>query len=124
MKLDSHELKKQTGQSLNVDMNIPRYPAIPPGLTVKRCCLALSLCKVALSLIVDGTLLFPVLAASEVRWGRGVLAEWVASDGLLRTDDEFVRCMLEELPFNPLGARIRERLEGVVRQVTRTRRSR
>lgn len=52
------------------------------------------------------------------------LAEWVASDGLLRTDDEFVRCMLEELPFNPLGARIRERLEGVVRQVTRTRRSR
>ena len=52
------------------------------------------------------------------------LAEWVASDGLLRTDDEFVRCMLEELPFNRLGARIRERLEGVVRQMTRTRRPR
>ena len=49
------------------------------------------------------------------------LAEWIASDGLLRTDDEFVRCMLEELPFNRLGARIRERLEGVVRQMTRTR---
>ena len=52
------------------------------------------------------------------------LAEWVASDGLLRTDDEFVRCVLEELPFSRLGAGIRGRLEGVVRQMTRTRRPR
>jgi hypothetical protein len=52
------------------------------------------------------------------------LAEWIASDGLLRTDDEFVRCMLEELPFNRLGARIRERLEEVVRQRGRVRQPR
>ena len=52
------------------------------------------------------------------------LADWIASDGLLRTDDEFVRCMLEELPFNRLGARIRERLEEVVRQRGRVRQPR
>jgi hypothetical protein len=33
------------------------------------------------------------------------IAEWVASDGLLRTD--------EALPFERLGSRIRERLEAV-----------
>jgi very-short-patch-repair endonuclease len=36
------------------------------------------------------------------------LAKWVASDGLLRTDEEWMRDMFELLPFDRLGARIRE----------------
>ncbi|MFN0150503.1 MAG: AAA domain-containing protein [bacterium] len=38
------------------------------------------------------------------------LARWVASDGLLRTDEEWLRDMFELLPFARLGGRIREHL--------------
>lgn len=42
------------------------------------------------------------------------IAEWVASDGLLRTDEEFIREILDVLPFGRMGNRIRERLRNVV----------
>lgn len=51
------------------------------------------------------------------------IAEWVASDGLLRTDDELIREMFEALPFERMGSRIRERLgnvAAVVRQARKT----
>ena len=41
------------------------------------------------------------------------IAEWVASDGLLRTDEELIREIFAALPFERLGSRIRERLESV-----------
>jgi hypothetical protein len=41
------------------------------------------------------------------------IAEWVASDGLLRTDEELIREIFAALPFERLGSRIRERLEAV-----------
>ena len=43
------------------------------------------------------------------------IAEWVASDGLLRTDEELIRGIFEALPFERLGSRIRERLEAVAK---------
>lgn len=39
------------------------------------------------------------------------LAEWVTSDGLLRTEEEMVREMFEALPFRRLGGKIRSRLQ-------------
>ena len=47
------------------------------------------------------------------------IAEWVASDGLLRTDEEFIREILDTLPFERMGSRIRERLRNVVAVVRR-----
>ena len=47
------------------------------------------------------------------------IAEWVISDGLLRTDEEFIREIFETLPFERLGNRIRERLKTVVDVVRR-----
>lgn len=47
------------------------------------------------------------------------IAEWVMSDGLLRTDEELIREIFEELPFKRLGNRIRERLKTVVEIVRR-----
>jgi very-short-patch-repair endonuclease len=47
------------------------------------------------------------------------IAEWIASDGLLRTDEELIRDIFETLPFKRLGGRIRERLLAVVRVVGR-----
>ncbi|HEX2253963.1 MAG TPA: AAA domain-containing protein [Thermoanaerobaculia bacterium] len=44
------------------------------------------------------------------------LAGWVASDRLLRPDDEMVREIFEQLPFRRLGPRIRQRLQATVRQ--------
>ena len=41
------------------------------------------------------------------------IAEWVVSDGLLRTDNELIREIFDALPFERLGSRIRERLEKV-----------
>jgi hypothetical protein len=41
------------------------------------------------------------------------VAEWVASDGLLRTDEELIRAIFDPLPFERLGSRIRERLESI-----------
>lgn len=43
------------------------------------------------------------------------IAEWVASDGLLRTDEELIGEVFDALPFERLGSRIRERLETVAR---------
>ena len=45
------------------------------------------------------------------------IAEWIQSDGLLRTDDELIRDILEVLPFQRLGGRIRERLQNVAQSV-------
>jgi hypothetical protein len=47
------------------------------------------------------------------------IAEWVASDGLLRTDEELLREVFDALPFERLGSRIRERLEAVAKAVKR-----
>jgi very-short-patch-repair endonuclease len=47
------------------------------------------------------------------------LAEWIASDGLLRTDEELIRDIFEALPFQRLGCRIRERLRTVAQVVRR-----
>ena len=51
----------------------------------------------------------------ELRW----IAEWVASDGLLRTDEELIHDIFDTLPFQRMGGRIRERLEAVVEAVRR-----
>jgi very-short-patch-repair endonuclease len=45
------------------------------------------------------------------------LAEWVASDGRLRTDEALIREVFALLPFQRMGGRIRERLERVVTEV-------
>jgi len=45
------------------------------------------------------------------------LAEWVASDGLLRTDEEFIHDIFDMLPFQRMGGRIRERLKAVAQVV-------
>lgn len=45
------------------------------------------------------------------------IAEWVASDGLLRTDEELLRDIFHTLPFKRMGGRIRERLEAVAEAV-------
>lgn len=50
------------------------------------------------------------------------IAEWIQSDGLLRTDEELIRDIFEELPFQRLGGRIRERLQDVARSVGRRQR--
>jgi hypothetical protein len=50
----------------------------------------------------------------------GQLAEWIASDGLLRTDEEFIRDIFESLPFKRLGPKIRERLRTVAQGGRRT----
>lgn len=47
------------------------------------------------------------------------IAEWVASDGLLRTDEELIREIFNTLPFERLGKRIRDRLKTVVEVVRR-----
>lgn len=52
-------------------------------------------------------------------WDLRQIAEWVASDGLLRTDEELIREIFETLPFERLGSRIRERLKTVVEVVRR-----
>ena len=49
------------------------------------------------------------------------IAEWIQSDGLLRTDEELIRDVFEVLPFQRLGGRIRERLQNVARSVRRRR---
>lgn len=42
------------------------------------------------------------------------LAEWITSDRQLRTDEELIREVFEELPFQRMGGRIRTRLEALV----------
>ena len=42
------------------------------------------------------------------------LLHWIASDGLLRTDDELMRTAREELGFEKMGSKIRRRLEEAV----------
>jgi very-short-patch-repair endonuclease len=51
------------------------------------------------------------------------IAEWVTSDGLLRSDEELIREIFETLPFKRLGNRIRERLKTVVEVVRRRQRT-
>ncbi|HXF76245.1 MAG TPA: hypothetical protein VNN13_09160, partial [Methylomirabilota bacterium] len=51
------------------------------------------------------------------------IAEWVISDGLLRTEEELIREIFEILPFERLGSRIRERLKTVVEVVRRRQRT-
>jgi hypothetical protein len=41
------------------------------------------------------------------------IADWIASDGLLRTDEELIQEIFGTLPFQRMGNRIRERLEKV-----------
>ena len=50
------------------------------------------------------------------------IAEWVASDGLLRTDEELIRDIFDALPFERLGSRIRERLETIAKTTRRDQR--
>jgi very-short-patch-repair endonuclease len=45
------------------------------------------------------------------------IADWIVSDGLLRTDEELVHEIFNTLPFQRMGARIRERLETVAKAV-------
>lgn len=47
------------------------------------------------------------------------LATWVASDGLLRADEEWLREVFEALPFERLGGRIREYLQRAVQDARR-----
>ncbi len=50
-------------------------------------------------------------------WELRQIAEWVASDGLLRTDEELIRDIFEALPFQRLGGRIRERLQNAAQTI-------
>jgi hypothetical protein len=45
------------------------------------------------------------------------LAKWITSDGQLRTDEELVECLFNELPFKRRGSRIRVRLERVAQSM-------
>ena len=45
------------------------------------------------------------------------IVRWIAADGVLRTDDEWIRLAAAELPFERLGSKIRERLASIVRRV-------
>lgn len=65
--------------------------------------------------------LFPVRDAIEHYTDRELrtLAEWVASDGLLRTEEDMIREMFAVLPFKRLGGRIRARLERTARAFAR-----
>ncbi len=47
------------------------------------------------------------------------IAEWIASDGLLRTDEELILEMFGMLPFQRMGGRIRERLKAVAEVIRR-----
>jgi hypothetical protein len=51
------------------------------------------------------------------------IADWIISDGLLRTDEQLIREIFEMLPFKRLGNRIRERLKTVVEVVRRRQRT-
>ncbi len=50
------------------------------------------------------------------------IAEWIQSDGLLRTDEELIRDVFEVLPFQRLGGRIRGRLQNMAQSVRRRQR--
>jgi len=52
------------------------------------------------------------------------IAEWIISDGLLRTDEELIREIFDMLPSKRLGKRIRERLKTVVELVRQRHRTR
>jgi hypothetical protein len=52
-------------------------------------------------------------------WELIQIADWIASDGLLRTDEELIRDIFGTLPFQRMGGRIRERLESVAKAVRR-----
>jgi hypothetical protein len=41
------------------------------------------------------------------------IAEWVTSDGLLRTDEQMIREIFDFLPFQRMGEQIRKRLMTV-----------
>jgi hypothetical protein len=47
------------------------------------------------------------------------IAAWVASDGMLRTDEELIREIFDALPFERLGSRIRDRLETIAKTARR-----
>jgi len=47
------------------------------------------------------------------------IAEWIMSDGLLRTKDEIIQEVFEYLPFKNMGRRIKSRLEEVASMVSR-----
>jgi len=47
------------------------------------------------------------------------IAEWIISDGLLRTDEELIREIFDKLPFKRLSKRMEERLKIVVEIVQR-----
>ena len=51
------------------------------------------------------------------------IADWIASDSLLRTDEELIRDIFETLPFQRMGPRIRERLEAVAKALRQRQRS-
>jgi very-short-patch-repair endonuclease len=67
--------------------------------------------------------LFPVRDTIDQYSDRELrrIAEWIQSDGLLRTDEELIRDIFEVLPFQRLGGRIRERLQNVAQSVRRRR---
>jgi len=69
--------------------------------------------------------LVPVRDSIEQYSDRELLqiSDWIASDGLMRTDEEVIREIFDNLPFRRLGGRIRERLQALVRGASRIRRS-
>lgn len=51
------------------------------------------------------------------------IAEWITSDGLLRTDEELIQEIFGMLPFKRMGNRIRERLRGIAQVVNSQKRT-
>lgn len=52
------------------------------------------------------------------------IADWIMSDGLLRTDEQLIAEIFKELPFERLGKRIRARLKTVVEVLGQARKTR
>lgn len=50
-------------------------------------------------------------------WELQQIADWIQSDGLLRTNEELIRDVFNVLPFRRLGGRIRERLQNLAQTV-------
>jgi very-short-patch-repair endonuclease len=52
------------------------------------------------------------------------IADWIMSDGLLRTDEQLIAEIFQELPFERLGKRIRSRLKTIVAGIGHARKTR
>lgn len=48
-------------------------------------------------------------------WEISRIAQWIKSDGLLRSEDDLLAAVMDDLGFERRGAKIVERITGVIR---------